>query len=180
MKMLLFPTIATAFIAVANVIFKEVKSWVFYVVFFLIMLICNMLFSSKAEAASIKFVPCAQIEIQYIKLMKKLSASDRQYYQDKRDFHKKEADRTFSEAATRCGWLPKKSDRDVAKNCFVVAVSSIAGGTPQSKAVNMLLVALTQYGLDVIDEFSYIENKLNWSKYHYEMYEFYNEILVQS
>ena len=51
-------------------------------------------------------------------------------------------------------------------------------GTPQSKLIRSLISLMLNYGLDCMDEWDYINNKLYWAEYHWDMYEFYCNVLV--
>ncbi|CCB85205.1 putative uncharacterized protein [Parachlamydia acanthamoebae UV-7] len=50
-------------------------------------------------------------------------------------------------------------------------------GSPQSKLIAAILNLLLQYGLDCLDEWEEIDEKLYRIKYHYEMAEFYQDVL---
>jgi len=133
-----------------------------------------------------KILPDAKQEIEMLRLFKSLygfectlSKKDRQYYQEKIKFHRDNGDRTYRDAKNKCWWLPDLSDREKAKYCFSTAVALIAPNDPKSKLIGATLTLLLQYGLDCMDEWNYIQNKLHWSEYHYEMMEFYQEVLLK-
>ena len=107
-----------------------------------------------------------------------LTAAQRAEFVEKINFHEANAKRTYQDAKNRCWWLPDMTDRVNARHCFSILMVSFTVSNPQSKAVILLIAALEKYGLAVMDEWDYIETKLNWSKYHWEMKEFYEHILI--
>lgn len=96
---------------------------------------------------------------------------------DKVRFHKSNAIRTFNDAKDRCFLLPKISDRNKAIYCFTNLAAICANSTPQSKIIAVLVTTLLQYGIDCTDEWHYINNKLYWSQYHFEMMEFHQDLI---
>jgi hypothetical protein len=86
---------------------------------------------------------------------------------DEYDFHMYHAIRTYKEAKEKCWWLPNISDRDRARMAWTTAVSMAVAPTPQLRIVVAVTQLLIQYGLDCIDEWHYIEEKLYWSEYHF-------------
>lgn len=176
MNYLLVPTVITLVLVITHILMDERKQYWFYIVYFFMFLLINWAFADKAEASH--FRPSAWIECTSMqKRLQNLMPHERQYYQEKKEFHLKEGKRTFEDAQKRCKWLPEYTDRQLAQNCFITALSAIASGSPQSKALSMLVTALGQYGLGVLDEWAKIDEKLYWSQYHYEMYEFYTQVL---
>lgn len=112
----------------------------------------------------------------------KLAASlddgmDKQYYLDKIDFHKKNGDRTYQEAKSKCWYLPDVDERERAKECFVVAASALLPSEPRSKLIGLVLSTMVTYGINCYDEWNFINTKLQWAKYHYEMMEFYQQVV---
>ena len=95
----------------------------------------------------------------------------------KYDFHKANADRCYEEAKERCWWLPKIDERKKARYCLTSGGAMLAFGDPRSKLMAAFVNALIQYGLDCCDEWEFINNKFYWAEYHYEMMEFYGQML---
>lgn len=56
----------------------------------------------------------------------------------------------------------------------------VAPVDPMSKLVGVVRVTLILYGIDCCNEWHYINNKLYSSQCHYEMMEFYEEVLKKS
>lgn len=67
----------------------------------------------------------------------------------------------------------------VATNCFTNIGALLAPADPRSRIITALITTLVQYGLDCSEEWHYINNKLYWSQYHYEMMEFH-QMLVKN
>lgn len=167
---------------------KKTRSPYVYLSMFLILTIVNFFFFDKADASEaskfnfeypIDYIPDAKTEISYLSILRayKLSPKDRKYYEDKVRFHKSNAERTFRDAKNKCWYLPDIDDRDKAKYCFNTGMAAVFAGDPYSKAIAAVASLLLQYGLDCMDEWEYIQNKLHWSQYHYEMMEFYQDVL---
>ncbi len=142
---------------------KQKKNFIYYLLIFLLILIANLIFPHQVHAARPK--------PKYLTHVQKID------FRQKRDESKANAERTYRDAKDRCWWLPNVDDRNMARHCFEVALASLNPGTPQSKLVCMLLVALGEYSWYCWDEWEYIENKLKWSAYHWDMYEFYCDVL---
>lgn len=162
-------------ILVMQIIFKQKINWgTILIVFFLLLGVLFFFSSEKGNAAE---NPYAQYEIRMFYHLKKLNSQDRKFYEDKLIFHRENAIRTYNEANERCRFLPKVDDRKKAEYCFNSAIAMIAPATPMSKVVIGLISLLGQYGIDCLKEWHYIDNKLFWCHYHYDMMEFYEELL---
>jgi hypothetical protein len=112
--------------------------------------------------------------------VKDLTAEQRRFYIEKMDFHEQNARRCFEDAKSRCWWLPEISDRDKARYCFSAIGGLAVPGTPQAALIRSLVSLMLNYGLDCMDEWDYINNKLYWAEYHWDMYEFYANVLVNA
>jgi len=109
---------------------------------------------------------------------KVLTHDQRVFYMAKMDFHEENAHRCYNDAKNRSWWLPDTTDRDKARYCFTAIGGLGSPGTPQAKLVRALVTLMLNYGLDCMDEWDYINNKLYWAEYHWDMYEFYANVLV--
>lgn len=109
-----------------------------------------------------------------------LNYDDCKTYQQKFQFHKENAERCFEDAKKKCWWLPNIDDRDKARYCLTNIGVIISPGDPKSKLIIAVITTLVQYGLDCNDEWNYIQNKLKWAQYHYEMMEFFEEVVKQT
>tara|TARA_R110000868_G_scaffold136519_4_gene349516 strand:- start:3042 stop:3551 length:510 start_codon:yes stop_codon:yes gene_type:complete len=92
-------------------------------------------------------------------------------------FHEDNGNRCYADAKSRAWYIPTISDRDKAKNCFVSAISSLGASTPSSRLLCMILSTFTQISLACIDEYNYIEMKLNWAQYHFDMCDHYSNLI---
>jgi hypothetical protein len=112
--------------------------------------------------------------------MREINENDlRKDWQESYEFHHFHAVRTFEDAKEKCWYLPRSSDREKARYCFTSVMSTIGASTKKGKLLNALITMLIHYGLDVMDEWDYINDKLYWCQYHYEMCEHY-QILLQN
>ncbi len=98
---------------------------------------------------------------------------------DKVQFHKENGYRCYDDAKERSWWLPYIEDRAKARYCFTSLGILASPGDPKSKIIITVITALIQYGIDSSDEWSYIDNKLYWSQYHFEMMEFHEHLIRQ-
>lgn len=106
-----------------------------------------------------------------------LTSDQISFYRDKIEFHRQNAERTYNDAKEACWWLPNFDDRKKARYCFASAMAVVGSSSPMSKVIAYILYTLGEYGFACLDEWDYINNKLHWSQYHYEMKEFYEHIL---
>ena len=106
-----------------------------------------------------------------------LSPSDARYYRDKKNHHQNEGIKSYERAHEKCWWLPRIRDRTMARSCFTTALTTATAGTPQSKIMAAITNLLITYGLSVMDEWDDINYNLMDAEYHFEMMEFYNDVL---
>lgn len=97
-------------------------------------------------------------------------------FASKRDFHKKNADRCLNDAKNMCWYFPN-SMREESFYAFRNMAILACPGDAKSKVITALITTLIQYGANCFDEWNDINTKLNWAQYHYEMYEFYGEVV---
>lgn len=93
-------------------------------------------------------------------------------------FHKENGERCLADARERCWWLPYIPARDKARYCFTNIGILSCPGDPRSKIIAAIVNTLIQYGIDCQDEWHYINNKLYWSQYHFEMMEFHQQLIA--
>lgn len=99
-------------------------------------------------------------------------------YTKKRDFHKRNAERCFNDAKNMCWYFPAKF-RDKSLITFSNIVTMGSPGDLKSKLISILVTTLIELGADSYEEWINISTKLKWTKHHWEMYEFYSDV-VQS
>lgn len=164
--------ILTSTVFISHLVTKQkITKW-FILLYLLIGTSTYLLFAEECEEYNFidwEFLdPCAELTPKY-----------RDELITKINFHEANGKRTYEDAKARCWYLPDMTDRKNARTCFTMLVHTFGGTTPMSKVVIAILAALDSYGIACLDEWDYIENKLNWSKYHYEMKEFYEMILIK-
>ena len=136
-------------------------------------------FFLRSELHATAFQPCAAIEIMHFD-QKCLTGQEREYYQDKANFHKREGERCFQDAKDLCWYLPRIDDRTIARNCFTTMFTMVGSMTPSTRAIVLLSKLFMDYGLESIDEWHQIQNKLYWAEYHFEMYDFYTDLVAHA
>jgi len=98
-------------------------------------------------------------------------------WQESYEFHMFHALRTFNDAKDKCWYLPRVSDRDKARHCFTAVCSALSASSLSGRVIASLSALLINFGLDALDEWDYISEKLHWSQYHFEQCEFYQSLL---
>ncbi len=108
---------------------------------------------------------------------KKPSQAQRQEWQDLYDQHHYDAVRTYNDAYNRIWWLPNLTMRQIGRDAWVAAASACGTKSPSQALVVAFTSMLTQYGLHCLDEWDIIQDKLYWSKYHFEQCVYYSNLL---
>lgn len=106
-----------------------------------------------------------------------LTFSQAKIYRDKKNFHQNAAIAALEKAHEKFWWLPRLSDRTMARSCFATAMTTATASTPQSKLMAAIINTMITYGLAAMDEWDYINYNLVDAQYHFEMMEFYNDVL---
>ncbi len=109
-----------------------------------------------------------------------LTTSQRSQYEKKEKEHRIEGKKHFNAANEICVLIPNITDREKAKELFIAAVSASTQGRSWSAIVTGLSALLIQYCINVYDQWNQMKTHLNWSKYHFEMMEFYQDLLKTS
>lgn len=184
---------------VVDMCFKKTRQIYMYIIYFMFMLFGFWFFSDKAQADEICIEDvCYEFTYEMTEdairdinefnwfLSKRIYMGPRNGGIERKDyvslikFHKGEAERTLADAKARCWAFPQLTDRQNAQYCYAALGGLLLPGDPMSKLVAILVATLTLYGVDCTNEWHYINNKLYWSQYHYEMAEFYEEALRKS
>jgi hypothetical protein len=100
-----------------------------------------------------------------------ISKQQKAAWQEEYDNHMFHAKRCYEDAKNRVWCLPDVSWRERGKQAWIAAFSCVGVPTIQLKLLVAVSSMLMQYGLDCLDEWEYIEEKLNWSQYHLEQCE---------
>lgn len=106
-----------------------------------------------------------------------LTFSQGKYYREKKNWHQNEAILAFERAHEKFWFLPRISDRSMARSCFTTAMTTVTASTPQSKVMVAIVNVMITYGLAALDEWEYINYNLAEAQHHFELMEFYNDVL---
>lgn len=98
-------------------------------------------------------------------------------WQEAYDIHHFDAVRTYTDAYQRFWWLPNLENRQIARDAWVAACSTVGGSSPSARLVIALASLLSSYGLRCLDEWDYIQDKLYWSEFHFKECEKYARLL---
>lgn len=194
MRQLLQGFIVSSIVFLIDAYSRQKKNFLCYVTIFLIVSGMGYLFSSEIEHNIKEYdryipldlyppPPNANKKIAKIKMRmllcrnKSPTKKDKKYYERKEKFHSTEANRYYIHAKQKMWYLPDLDDREKARYCFTSAVTTAMPGDPRAKIVGVVLQFFLQYGLDCIYEWNYIQNQLYWAAYHFEMADFYFEVL---
>ncbi len=170
--------IVSSLIFLADAYSKQKKTFICYVTIFFIIAGMGFLFSAPHSSKKGAYAECKTYSLKSVpKKKKKQVKRDRKYYEKKEKFHGKEANKCYISAKSRVWYLPDLDDRQKARYCFTSALSACNPGDPRAKIVMISLSFLMQYGLDCIDEWNYIQNQLHCAAYHFEMSDFYFDLL---
>ena len=149
---------------------------------FLFLIICGSFFLCRSCRAD-TWIPYAEFNTNMLEhsvsdRFKKKSVDElRIEWIKEYEFHKTNAIRCYEDAKDRCWWLPEISDRDKARYCYTSAFAALGTSVPSTKLLLMVGSLLLQYGLDMQDEWNYIDNKMHWARYHFEMCDHYQKLL---
>ena len=106
-----------------------------------------------------------------------LTYSQGKYYREKKNWHQDQAIKAFERAHEKFWFLPRISDRALARSCFNTAMTTATASTPQSKIMAAIVSCMITYGIAALDEWDYINYNLMDAAHHFEMMEFYNDVL---
>ena len=158
------------------------SAWFYIFAFALGLTLISMLGASEAPEGFTKIESQYDYQCNYFDnsvpcVSKSLTTDQRKKYTKKRDFSLKNAKRCEKEAADKCWWIPCIDDRQLTRSAVVTFLAGVTALSQKSGAIGMMLTALTEYSFSCIDEYYYINEKLQWSKYHYDNYEWYQYVL---
>lgn len=177
-KIILVPACFTLAMFVINKILKEYVSPWRYVINFLVLLVVSILLWGNLFAQDQIDYEYTSSEIQFYQNNNEaLTQSQRNDIEKKRDKHKREGKKEYNLAEETCVLIPDIDDREYAKHLFAVAVTTSVQALRWSAVVYGLTAMLIEYGIDVYDAWNKMNFHLNNSKYHFEMMEFYQDVL---
>ena len=132
-----------------------------------ILLILGVFFAVRGHAAEYKMYE------QY----RFLTYNQSKIYNDKKNYHQQEAIKAFERAHEKFWWIPRISDRSMSRSCFTTIMITATSSTPQSKIMAAIINLMITYGLSAMDEWDYINYNLADAAHHFELMEFYNDVL---
>ncbi len=116
-------------------------------------------------------------EYKYYDQYATLTPTQARFYRDKKNTHQNEAVLSLERAHEKFWWLPRIKDRVMARSCYSTVLTTATASTPQSKIMAAIISLMITYGLSAMDEWDYINYNLMDAEYHFEMMEFYSEVL---
>ena len=104
------------------------------------------------------------------------------------DILKKEMDKYLSsakycydKAKDRCWWLPNMEHRKASRYLFeTIMYAAIPVADAKSRLIFILVKTFVDYGLECMDEWHYIHDKLKWAQWYYQEYEWRQKIWVEN
>lgn len=109
-----------------------------------------------------------------------LKYSEYAYYIKERDHHWQKAMYHYNQAYMACWYCPRIEHQDKARMCLTSASSMVGSSTPTGAFVMSLTTLLVQYGCECMREWHFVKTNLYESQYHFEMYEFYLDVLAKA
>jgi len=178
MTIFLSPCICTLIMIIIENLRKCNHNPLFYIRIFFIVLGCNLLFS-YCEGS--EFNMSAEVEIASFQHYDAYNDHQVKHFKEKLSYHTKEGQRSFRDAEKICLLIPDISDRDIAKSLFKNAlILSLSAKDSWAGIIISLTNMCCDYGLCVYDQWSRMEYHLNESKYHFEMMDFYKDVLART
>lgn len=176
---------ASLFLLWCEVIFSTNR--VFNRLFFYSLMAVTAGFAADSALHGDDWKPDAQTTISYLeeeeaqRTLEEVTDEKRQAWQKEYDFHLLNAIRCYCDARDYVWSNPATSFKETAKLCFTNVVSKQKLKTPTRKLVAGTIMQLSQQeGLDSSDEWNFVYNKLRWSGYHFELCEYYWDLLYKS
>jgi len=106
-----------------------------------------------------------------------LNSSQARTYRDKKNYHQEQGILALERAQEKFWWLPRINDRVMARSCYTSVLTTVTASTPQSKIMAAVVNMMITYGLSAMDEWDYINYNLAEAEHHFELMEFYNDVL---
>lgn len=150
----------------ANVICRETHNWRRYLAIFF--LILSFLYFTQASAS---------VDFPIIKMQ--LDEDQIDEYMDRCDYHHQKAMQALWMAQDLVWYLPQTTDREKAEYCFTTLLTTFSAPTPWSKIAAACIAFLSKYGLSCMDEWEKIQTYLYEAKHHFELEEFYEDVLIK-
>jgi hypothetical protein len=100
-----------------------------------------------------------------------LSRESKVKLQEEYDFHHFHAVRCYQEAYNHLWYYPVVSWRDRSRQAWIAACAMIGCTTATGRLVMAFSAMLSQHGVDIIDDWDFVAEKLKWALYHFEQCE---------
>ena len=151
-------------------IYSEKKGTIWrYILVFLIAFLGTFAIRSYAEEAKFS-VYNLQVEFREWKS---------QDWEEKAWEHLAEAEECIEEAREITLLLPCPSDKEKADYCLKILMGSWVGGTPQTKLAAIAFAFLSEYIPACINDWRRLTDLMHEARYHYEMAEFYEQLVIE-
>lgn len=108
----------------------------------------------------------------------KLTQDQKEFYMERMEFHREKAISSYETAKNMSMFCLDLSEKDKADYCFKVLMATVAGSTPMSKIIAGGIAFISQFVCDSVRVWHTIQVLLYDSKHHYELQEFYANVLV--
>lgn len=161
---------------------EKLKNYLIYafLIFLFIMGVFYLFRSMYIFADDYEYTEKSLIEIHQFYTCKMLRYSEYKYYMKLRDEHLEKAFYHYNQSYLACWYCPRITDQEKARACLTSLWASFGATTPNMKFVAALGALLLQYGLECMREWHFVKTNLYESQHHFEMYEFYNELLAKA
>lgn len=155
-------------IFMTNLIMKKKHKFSEYLLVFILGILASFIFVSKAESFELCPIVC-QLDEEQIDEYERLALK-----------HRRLGDQATRDAEKLICLIPDLTDEQKSMMCFRIFVAGVAFGTPYSKIVTMFMTFMTEYMILVKDEWNKIQTFLHTAQYHYELQEFYEDVVEKA
>lgn len=185
MPILSIPLLSIATIMIVDLRFKYTNGWKYYMrVYAIILGWCILLDYAQVEANlyndQMKFYNELHSEISHIREFDyfglTLNDQQRQNFNILMNHHLQEGQRCFREAEGMCTLIPDFDSKDVATYLFSQALILSINSSFDAIIIN-LEAQLVEYGIHQFNQWKKMQTKLRESKSHFEMMNFYKDLL---
>lgn len=108
----------------------------------------------------------------------KLSQDQKEFYMKRYEFHKAKAISSYETAKNMSMFSLELSEKEKADYCFKTLMATLVGSTPMSKVISAGIAFISQFICDSIGTWHTIQVLLYDSMHHYELQEFYENVLI--
>ncbi len=161
---------------------EKFKKYLVYIITFTLLFMgaFYLLRSVHAFGEEYEYTEESLIEIHNFYTRKALKYSEYNYYIKERDYHYKKGVYHYDQAYMACWYCPRINDQEKARMCLVSSVSVVGCATASLQLVAIVTSFSLQYGLECMREWNFIKKNLHEAQHHFEMYEFYLDVLAKA